>query len=58
MKTKAEIEQDARQACPYERDKRGHAPWIDGYVAAAIEYEAQIERLRDIIRQSEQRRPG
>lgn len=55
MKTKAEIEQDAREACPYERDKQGNPPWIDGYVAAATEYEKQLEGLRDIIRRFERR---
>lgn len=46
MKTRAEIEEDAEKTCPYVWYHLHHIPWVEGYVAVAIKYEAKLDALR------------
>lgn len=55
MKTKSEIAADALGACPYAKRYNGHLPWMEGYVEAATAYESQLERLRNVLRDVEER---
>jgi hypothetical protein len=55
MRTKTEIAEDAKRACPYAHYYQGHAPWVEGYIQAATAYERELERLREIVRRYETR---
>ena len=55
MKADIEINEDAVRKCPYASAYTGHLPWVQGYTAAAKEYEAQLDRLRELLRKVEAR---
>lgn len=55
MQTKTEIVQAARGLCPYTQQYTGYEPWIMGYVAAATNYEEQINRLRKLLKKAERK---
>lgn len=51
MLTEAEIKREALLACPYSREKNGHAPWVAGYVEAATMYEKKLHDLRALFQE-------
>lgn len=62
MKIEVELRDAAVRSCPYAPRYNGHAPWVEGYIAAASWYESQLadqekrlELLRETIRKSANR---